>query len=358
MARIIALDGAQGEGGGQILRSALSLSMITGQPFEMSGIRAGRAKPGLLRQHLTAVRAATEICGAQVNGDELGSQQLRFTPGPIRGGEYRFAIGSAGSCMLVLQTVLPALWFADGSSRVEVHGGTHNQAAPSADFICRVWEPLLARMGISQRTTLIKHGFYPAGGGAAATVVEPATSLRGLTLISRGETLRTTAEALLAAVPYHVGEREVATLEAHFPQAEKNVVALEAHFPQAEKNVVALEGGCGPGNALSLMIQSEQLTELFAAFGVKGTSAEAVANQVAHEARRYLASPAAVGEHLADQLILPLALAGEGAFTVARASAHLLTNIAVVERFLPVTFNLEEAKEMVQVMVSKKDSGS
>lgn len=110
MARIIALDGAQGEGGGQILRSALSLSMITGQPFEMSGIRAGRAKPGLLRQHLTAVRAATEICGAQVNGDELGSQQLRFTPGPIRGGEYRFAIGSAGSCMLVLQTVLPALW--------------------------------------------------------------------------------------------------------------------------------------------------------------------------------------------------------------------------------------------------------
>lgn len=151
---------------------------------------------------------------------------------------------------------------------------------------------------------------------------------------------------MLAAVPYHVGEREVAT--------------LEAHFPQAEKNVVALEGGCGPGNALSLMIQSEQLTELFAAFGVKGTSAEAVANQVAHEARRYLASPAAVGEHLADQLILPLALAlaGEGAFTVARASAHLLTNIAVVERFLPVMFNLEEARGMVQVMVSKKDSGS
>ncbi len=352
MARIIALDGAQGEGGGQILRSALSLSMITGQPFEMSGIRAGRAKPGLLRLHLPAVRAATEICGAQVSGDELGSQQLRFTPGPIRGGEYRFAIGSAGSCMLVLQTVLPALWFADGSSRVEVHGGTHNQAAPSADFICRVWEPLLARMGISQRTTLIKHGFYPAGGGAAATVVEPATSLRGLTLISRGETLRTTAEALLAAVPYHVGEREVATLEAHFPQAEKNVVALEAHFPQAEKNVVALEGGCGPGNALSLMIQSEQLTELFAAFGVKGTSAEAVANQVAHEARRYLASPAAVGEHLADQLILPLALAGEGAFTVARASAHLLTNIVVVERFLPVRFSCEATESGYLVRVS------
>ncbi|EBE6526133.1 hypothetical protein CT923_10535 [Salmonella enterica] len=145
-------------------------------------------------------------------------------------------------------------------------------------------------------------------------------------------------ENALAAVPYHVGEREVAT--------------LEAHFPQAEKNVVALEGGCGPGNALSLMIQSEQLTELFAAFGVKGTSAEAVANQVAHEARRYLASPAAVGEHLADQLILPLALAGEGAFTVARASAHLLTNIAVVERFLPVRFSCEATESGYLVRVS------
>lgn len=145
-------------------------------------------------------------------------------------------------------------------------------------------------------------------------------------------------ENALAAVPYHVGEREVAT--------------LEAHFPLAEKNVVALEGGCGPGNALLLMIQSEQLTELFAAFGVKGTSAEAVANQVAHEARRYLASPAAVGEHLADQLILPLALAGEGAFTVARASAHLLTNIAVVERFLPVRFSCEATESGYLVRVS------
>nr|WP_259343521.1 RNA 3'-terminal phosphate cyclase [Salmonella enterica] len=152
MARIIALDGAQGEGGGQILRSALSLSMITGQPFEMSGIRAGRAKPGLLRQHLTAVRAATEICGAQVNGDELGSQQLRFTPGPIRGGEYRFAIGSAGSCMLVLQTVLPALWFADGSSRVEVHGGTHNQAASTLLKLPTTYPAFILVVGVSFKT--------------------------------------------------------------------------------------------------------------------------------------------------------------------------------------------------------------
>jgi RNA 3'-terminal phosphate cyclase (ATP) len=324
---MIALDGAQGEGGGQILRSALSLSMITGQPFEITGIRAGRAKPGLLRQHLTAVRAAAEICRAQLSGDELGSQRLCFTPGQIRGGEYKFAIGSAGSCMLVLQTVLPALWFANSPASVEVSGGTHNQSAPSADFICRVWEPLLAKMGIKQSTALIKHGFYPAGGGAVVTEVAPIASLGGLQLLSRGETVCMTAEALLAAVPYHIGEREV--------------TALEAWLPQVDKKVRVLEGGAGPGNTLSLIVECEHLTELFIAFGTKGVSAEKVAHQLASEARRYLASKAAVGEYLADQLILPLALAGEGAFTVAETSAHLLTNIAVVERFLPVRFTCE-----------------
>lgn len=327
MKRMITLDGAQGEGGGQILRSALSLSMITGQPFEMTGIRAGRAKPGLLRQHLTAVRAAAEICGAEVNGGELGSQQLCFTPGSVRGGEYRFSIGSAGSCLLVLQTVLPALWFADSASRVEVHGGTHNQSAPSADFIRHVWEPLLTRMGISQQTTLLRHGFYPAGGGSVAAEVAPVASLSGLRLMSRGETVRIAAEALLAAVPYHVGERETQ--------------ALEAYLPLTDKKVQVLEGGAGPGNTLSLTVECEHLTELFIAFGNKGVSAEKVAHQLASAAKRYLASTAAVGEYLADQLILPLALAGEGAFTVAETTAHLLTNIAVVERFLPVRITCE-----------------
>ncbi|VEA59054.1 RNA 3'-terminal-phosphate cyclase [Salmonella enterica subsp. salamae] len=327
MERTIALDGAQGEGGGQILRSALSLSMITGQPFEITGIRAGRAKPGLLRQHLTAVLAAKEICDADVCGDELGSQQLRFAPGQVRGGEYKFAIGSAGSCMLVLQTVLPALWFADSPARVEVSGGTHNQSAPSADFICRAWEPQLVKMGINQRTTLIKHGFYPAGGGTVITEVVPVKALSGLRLLSRGETVCISAEALLASVPWHVGEREVMT--------------LEAYLPLAERKVRALEDGIGPGNTLSLAVESEHLTELFVAFGAKGANAEKVAHQLATEAQRYLASKAAVGEYLADQLILPLALAGEGAFTVAKTSAHLLTNIAVVEKFLPVRFTCE-----------------
>lgn len=201
MKRMIALDGAQGEGGGQILRSALSLSMITGQPFTITGIRAGRAKPGLLRQHLTAVKAATEICRATVEGAELGSQRLVFRPGTVRGGDYRFAIGSAGSSTLVLQTVLPALWFADGPSRVEVSGGTDNPSAPPADFIRRVLEPLLAKMGIHQQTTLLRHGFYPAGGGVVATEVSPVALFNTLQLGERGNIVQMRGEVLLAGVP-------------------------------------------------------------------------------------------------------------------------------------------------------------
>lgn len=311
MKRMIALDGAQGEGGGQILRSALSLSMITGQPFTITSIRAGRAKPGLLRQHLTAVKAATEICGATVEGAELGSQRLLFRPGTVRGGDYRFAIGSAGSCTLVLQTVLPALWFADGPSRVEVSGGTDNPSAPPADFIRRVLEPLLAKIGIHQQTTLLRHGFYPAGGGVVATEVSPVASFNTLQLGERGNIVQMRGEVLLAGVPRDQG----------------------------------------PGNTVSLEVESENITERFFVVGEKRVSAEVVAAQLVKEVKRYLASTAAVGEYLADQLVLPMALAGAGEFTVAHPSCHLLTNIAVVERFLPVRFSLIETDGVTRVSI-------
>ena len=337
MKRMIALDGAQGEGGGQILRSALSLSMITGQPFTITGIRAGRAKPGLLRQHLTAVKAATEICGATVEGAELGSQRLVFRPGIVRGGDYRIAIGSAGSCMLVLQTVLPVLWFADGSSRVEVSGGTDNPSAPPTDFICRVLEPLLARMGIQQQTTLLRHGFYPAGGGVVTTEVSPVASLNALALNERGNIVRLCGEVLLAGVPHHVGEREMSVLAASFSLNERNIQSL----PREQ----------GPGNTASLEVVSKHITERFFAVGEKRVSAEVVAAQLVKEVKSYLASSAAVGEYLADQLVLPMALAGAGEFTVAHPSCHLLTNIAVVERFLPVRFGLIETDGVTRVSI-------
>ena len=337
MKRMIALDGAQGEGGGQILRSALSLSMITGQPFTITGIRAGRAKPGLLRQHLTAVKAAAEICRAMVEGAELGSQRLLFRPGTVRGGDYRFAIGSAGSCTLVLQTVLPALWFADGPSRVEVSGGTDNPSAPPADFIRRVLEPLLAKMGIHQQTTLLRHGFYPAGGGVVATEVSPVASFNTLQLGERGNIVQMCGEVLLAGVPRHVAEREIATLAGSFSLHEQNIHNL----PRDQ----------GPGNTVSLEVESENITERFFVVGEKRVSAEVVAAQLVKEVKRYLASPAAVGEYLADQLVLPMALAGAGEFKVAHPSCHLLTNIAVVERFLPVRFGLIETDGVTRVSI-------
>lgn len=323
----IALDGAQGEGGGQVLRSALTLSMITGTPFEIQHIRAKRNKPGLLRQHLTAVQAAASICGAKLDGASLGSQTLRFCPGPIRGGDYRFAIGTAGSAGLVLQTLLPALWFAAVPSTVSVSGGTHNQAAPTADFLIRVWQPLLARMGVQQDLHIERHGFYPAGGGVLNASVQAGSQLQNLQLLERGERLGIAAEALVAAVPGGVARRELDRIHAQIAYVDGRIRELPANQ--------------GPGNVLMLELRHAAVSEIFTAFGERGLSAEAVADQAAREARRYLDSQAAVGEYLADQLLLPMALAGGGAFTATTASDHLHSNIAVIEKFLPIEISVQ-----------------
>lgn len=323
-AHVIELDGSQGEGGGQILRTALTLSMITGQPFRIEGIRAGRSKPGLLRQHLTAVQAAAEVSGATVEGATLGSQHLQFTPGPVRGGDYRFAIGTAGSCTLVLQTVLPALWFAGAPSTVTVSGGTHNKAAPPADFLIHSWQPLLARMGVQQTLALQRHGFYPAGGGEVLAQVAPVARLQPLDLLARGAHRATRAEARVAAIPVGVAKRELERAAAQLGAIDVQVRELPARE--------------GPGNILLITVEHDGVTEVFSGFGEKGTSAETVADAAATEARHYLESTAAVGEHLADQLLLPMALAGGGSFTAMLASSHLSTNIGVIEKFLPVEF--------------------
>src|SRR5689334_333662 len=175
---MLKLDGSVGEGGGQILRTALALSALTGQPFEIEKIRAKRRKPGLLRQHLTAVRAATALCQAQVEGDSLGSMTLRFVPGDVKPGEYAFAIGTAGSATLVLQTVLPPLLLASRPSKITIEGGTHNPLAPPVDFLDRSFLPLVRRMGPRVRVQLERWGFYPAGGGRISVEIEPVQRLQ------------------------------------------------------------------------------------------------------------------------------------------------------------------------------------
>src|SRR5688572_16449750 len=187
---LITIDGSMGEGGGQVLRTSLALSLVTGKPFRIEKIRAGREKPGLLRQHLTAVNAAAAVGGAHVEGAALGSRELDFRPGPAKPGEYRFAVGTAGSATLVLQAVLPALLTARGASTLVLEGGTHNPFAPPFDFLDKAFLPLLRRMGARVEVALERPGFYPAGGGRFQVRVEPVERLERLDLPSRGDAKR------------------------------------------------------------------------------------------------------------------------------------------------------------------------
>ncbi len=331
---MIELDGAQGEGGGQILRSALTLSMITGQPFRMTQIRAKRPKPGLMRQHVAAVQASARICGAELSGAEAGSQELTFVPGAIRGGDYAFAIGTAGSCTLVLQTLLPALLYADAASTVKVSGGTHNSMAPPVHFLQRAYGRVLAEMGAQVDISLKRFGFYPAGGGEVVASIEPCPQLRPFELMTRGERRHGFAESFIAGVPANVAVRELAVIGAGMGWEDGQLLHR------------GLPGEQGPGNALLVTLEHEHATEVFAGFGEKAVRAETVAKHVLQEVRDYLVSGAAVGEHLADQLMLPMALAGGGRFTTNRLSQHAVTNAAVISRFLPVVFQLEHGEQI------------
>ena len=325
-AGVIELDGSAGEGGGQILRSALTLSMITGRPFRIRRIRANRSKPGLMRQHLVAVQAAAQVCNARVDGAALGSQELEFVPGPVEGGDYRFAIGTAGSCTLVLQTVLPALLTAARPSTLRLSGGTHNPMAPPVQFLQRAWCPRLAEMGARIDLRLERFGFYPAGGGEVVASVEPCDRLLPRSWMERGERKAAYAEAFVAGVPGRVAQREL------------ECVGSAMNWGEDQLRVRGLPADQGPGNALMLTFEYEHVTEVFTAFGEKSVSSENVARQVVQRARQYLTSRAAVAEYLADQLMLPLALAGGGGFTMDEVSMHTRTNAQVIELLLPVRF--------------------
>jgi RNA 3'-terminal phosphate cyclase (ATP) len=324
---VIELDGAMG--GGQVLRSGLSLSMVTGRTLRIKNIRARRSRPGLLRQHLTAVLAAAQVCGARVEGAELGSQALLFEPGLIQGGDYKFSIGTAGSCTLVLQTVLPALLMAPQASRVSICGGTHNPMAPPVDFLERAWLPQLRRMGARVELTLVRHGFVPAGGGELVVFIHPST-LMPLHLTERGELQGSRATTLSAGLPVHVAERELER------------VLQRLAIKQEQLHAVNLDAEHGPGNVLMLEYAHAHVTEMFSAFGQARLRAEAVADQAIEQALEWLASEAVVAEHLADQLLLPMALAGGGSFTTLRMTEHLQSNMAVIQRFLPVVIEIHE----------------
>jgi RNA 3'-terminal phosphate cyclase (ATP) len=317
---MITIDGSEGEGGGQVLRNSVALSLITGQPCRITNIRGKREKPGLMRQHMTAIEAACRIGNATCDGLDMRSSEITFTPGSISAGDYHFAVGTAGSTGLVLQTVLMPLILADAPSRLVLEGGTHAMAAPPFDFIERCFLPIINRMGPTVTARLVRHGFYPRGGGRIEIEITPAP-LQRIDCLDRGAQTHAHASALIAGIPHEVAERELET-------ARKILGWGEEHFVTRQ-----LPEGHGPGNVLLIEAGFDHVTEIVSGFGKLGVSSESVAKTAAQRMAGYLESSAFAGPYLADQMLLPFALAGGGSFTTVKPSQHSRTAADIIERF-------------------------
>jgi RNA 3'-terminal phosphate cyclase (ATP) len=322
--KFVELDGSFGEGGGQILRSSLALSLLTGKPFHLRHVRARRARPGLQPQHLMSVRAAAAIGAAQVRGASVGSTDLVFEPGAVSAGTYRFDIGTAGATGLVLQTIcLPLALRGTDPSEVTLVGGTHNDKAPCFHFLDTTWRAYLERLGLRLSLRMVRPGFYPRGGGVVVAHLQPAAALRGLRLRERGGvTVR--GFSAVAGLPDHIARR----------QARRAAFRLEQSGVAAD--IAQEEWPGGPGSVLGLVVDTDPAPALFFGLGARGKPAEVVADEAADQAIAYLrAAPAAVDAHSADQILLPLALAeGPSEYSVAQVTQHLLTNIAVIRQFV------------------------
>jgi RNA 3'-terminal phosphate cyclase (ATP) len=327
---VIVIDGAEGEGGGQVLRNALALSLVTGKPFRIDNIRGGRTKPGLMRQHVTAIEAACAVGSAQCEGLAVGASTIVFHPGRVVVGDHRFAVGTAGSTGLVLQAVLSPLMLAAAPSRLVIEGGTHASHAPPFEFIAATLLPLLERLGPKFRARLVRHGFYPVGGGRIEIEIEPAVRLVPIDFLERGALRSLRARAIVASLPRAIAEREIASLRTEFD------------WPEETFSVETLSDDHGPGNVVLLEAAFEHVTEIVSGFGKIGLSAETIGRQVAGRMNGYLATDAFAGPYLADQILLPIALAGKGSFTTVKPSAHSHTAASVIRRFLDLDISFSQ----------------
>ena len=327
---MITIDGSEGEGGGQVLRYSAALSLLTGEPFGITNIRGGREKPGMKRQHVTALEAACVIGNAEVGGLAVGSDALTFRPGAVTPGEYHFAVGTAGSTGLVLQTVIVPLMLAGAPSRLVVEGGTHAMAAPPFEFIAKTLLPVLSRMGPQVSAVMERHGFYPRGGGRIVIEIKP-SSLRAIECIHRGERKSMKAEAIVAGVPFEIADRELS--------AARKVLVEWPEDAFAPRQLPAEEG---PGNALLIEAEFEHVTEIMSGFGKMGLPAERIGKTAAKRMAGYLASGAFAGPYLQDQLLLPFALARGGSFTTVKLSQHTRTAMDLIKRFTGVDFAIND----------------
>lgn len=324
-AGMIELDGSRGEGGGQILRSALALAALTGRPFKLINIRANRPKPGLQPQHLMCVKAAGAICGAVYKGASVGSSQLYFEPGPVKAGNYTFSIGTAGATALVLHTVyLPLALGGREASTVTITGGTHNTHAPCYHFNAITWGGYLKRLGLEIDQELVRPGFYPRGGGEIRATVHPCKRVRGLTLTTVPDLTTAGGFSAVAGLPEGIARRQARRLSVRLKSE-----GVESHIPQEEWEAA------NPGTVVAVVFRQAPVPTLFYGLGERGKPAEAVADDAADEALRYRAAGAPVDPHSADQLLLPLVFSPDASeFRTSEVTRHLTTNIDTVRAFV------------------------
>lgn len=327
---MVDIDGAMGEGGGQILRSCLSLSLVTGQAFRITNIRLGRKKPGLRAQHLASVDIAAKIGQADIEGAELNSTSLLFSPKTIKPGNYGCQIGTAGSTSLVLQTIYLPLSFCRKASYLTISGGTHAPMAPSFDFLDLHWTFYLNMLGLHVSLELEQAGFYPQGGGIIHAAINPAKSIAPLFLLERGPLQQIRGFSAVANLDRQIAER----------QREQAIHRLGQRYPLNEIRLAQLPSKY-KGTTICLICEFEYSQCCYFSLGAPGKPAEKVADEVCDQIELLLSSQATLDEFISDQLLLPLSLAqSRSSYSTAKVTNHLLTNVKVIQSFLPIRINI------------------
>ncbi len=336
---MIVIDGKQGEGGGQLLRTSLSLSAITGKPFRMFDIRAKRRNPGLQRQHLQCVLAAKHVSDGECIGAELNSRELEFHPGQVKSGNFKFDIKSAGSTTLVLQTLLPILFQADSVSEISIRGGTHNPMAPPYEFIRDSFLPAIGLCGFRAEVELVAHGFYPNGGGEIVATIQAAEKqqLQSIVLIERGDIRSIEPKVIISNLPLHIAERE------------RDVIVEMLGCSMDDVELVMPSGASGPGNAVIITARFDDRAAVFSSFGEKGKKAEIVAREACKAYAEWRSSGAAVCPHLADQLLVYAAIGVGGRYTTSEITNHFETNADVIRHFIDVDISFEKREDLYEV---------